>query len=766
MADSDSQINALPDRNSPATLRRQARRARVDRLVAVLMAVGGIGVIVAVLLIFIYLLLVVLPIFAPARLLGTADHPEREFGPVAAMTVDEYGSHATLVTREGQVHFVNLATGAALPSPTLPLDGVAVTSVSSLDAPSGVFALGLADGRALVLALRYTLTYVGDVRQVAPQLEYPLGEAPVVIDESGGAIEAIAIQGDEAEFLIAADLPEGRGALVQATKSESLLDETVEVSTESTSLELPDYATPNLLLDPARQNLYAQVESGAVLHFDTRDAAAPELLGRVGLTQAPAAISSLRLLAGGLSLMVGDTTGKVTQWFSIRDASNKPQLTAIRSFNFADGGIQAIAPEPARKGFAAWAGEGGAARVHLAHTTAERQVLEFTSALPSAAASADARPLLAFSTHAEHLVSYVPGQGVRLFDIDNPHPEISLRSLWLPVWYESRQAPDYIWQSSSASDDFEPKFSLVPLTFGTLKGALYAMILAVPLAIMGAIYTGYFMSHGMRRTVKPVIEVMAALPTVILGFLAGLWLAPLVESALPGVLSSLLLLPIAVLLTAWAWQRLPEGLRARLPDSIEVLVLVPVICATVAFCMGVSPWVEATYFGGDTPGWLTRNLGLGFDQRNSLVVGIAMGFAIIPNIFSIAEDAVFGVPKHLTVGSLALGATPWQTLTRVVLLTASPGIFSGVMIGFGRAVGETMIVLMATGNTPIMSMNVFQGFRALSANVATEMPESAVNSTHFRVLFLAALVLFVVTFLFNTLAELVRSRLRARYSTL
>ena len=116
-----------------------------------------------------------------------------------------------------------------------------------------------------------------------------------------------------------------------------------------------------------------------------------------------------------------------------------------------------------------------------------------------------------------------------------------------------------------------------------------------------------------------------------------------------------------------------------------------------------------------------------------------MGFAVIPNIFSIAEDAIFSVPRSLTLGSLALGATPWQTLTRVVILTASPGIFSALMIGMGRAVGETMIVLMATGNTPIMDVNLFEGMRTLAANVAVEMPESEVGGSHYRVLFLSAL---------------------------
>lgn len=142
-----------------------------------------------------------------------------------------------------------------------------------------------------------------------------------------------------------------------------------------------------------------------------------------------------------------------------------------------------------------------------------------------------------------------------------------------------------------------------------------------------------------------------------------------------------------------------------------------------------------------------------------------MGFAVIPNIFSIAEDAIFSVPRSLTYGSLALGATPWQTLTRVVILTASPGIFSALMIGI-TAVGETMIVLMATGNTPVMEVNIFEGMRTLAANVAVEMPESEVGGSHYRVLFLSALVLLTFTFVMNTLAELIRQRLRKKYASL
>ena len=196
------------------------------------------------------------------------------------------------------------------------------------------------------------------------------------------------------------------------------------------------------------------------------------------------------------------------------------------------------------------------------------------------------------------------------------------------------------------------------------------------------------------------------------------------------------------------------------------LLCIPLVLVVTWGLFSLDTWLEARLFGGNAKDWFRLQLGLDYDQRNALIVGIAMGLAVIPIIFSIAEDAVHGVPRHLTNGSLALGATPWQTLTRVVILTASPGIFSALMIGFGRAVGETMIVVMATGNTPIMEFNLFEGMRTLAANIAVELPESEIGSSHYSILFLTALVLFAITFLFNTLAEIVRARLREKYAHL
>lgn len=338
-----------------------------------------------------------------------------------------------------------------------------------------------------------------------------------------------------------------------------------------------------------------------------------------------------------------------------------------------------------------------------------------------------------------------------------------MSALWGRVWYENYSEPDFVWQSSSASSDFEAKMSLTPLMFGTLKGCFYALIFAVPMALGAAVFTGFFMNKAQRAWVKPTIESLEALPTVILGFLAGLWLAPWVQDNL----LSVLLIPLCLVLSAMAmvlisrspWWRNPKGLHA------VAWAVVPLSLTLIA-AFALSPWVEQALFAGDLAAWLEEHAGINYEQRNALVIGIAMGLAIMPTIFAIAEDAIHGVPQHLVHGSLALGASPTQTLNRVVLPTASAGMFSAVIIGLGRAAGETMVVLMATGNTPIISSSLFDSFRTLSANIAIEMPESAVGSTHFRVLFLAALVLFLLTFAFNTIAEVVRQRLRQRYRQL
>ena len=432
-------------------------------------------------------------------------------------------------------------------------------------------------------------------------------------------------------------------------------------------------------------------------------------------------------------------------------------LAYVRTLVLEEGvAITDLQTEHRRKGFVAGDAEGN---VGFFNTTAERLALDQK-------VSTGALEWIAMAPRSDVALFKGAGEPAQGFTIDNEHPEVSWSSLWEEVWYERYEEPDYIWQSSAANNDNEPKFSLMPVTFGTLKAAFYAMVVAIPLSLCGAIYTAYFMAPGLRTKVKPAIELMGAVPTVILGFLAGLWLAPLAEANLPGMMSILVLTPLLCLLTAVGWAMLPNDLRTRVPDGWVPLILVPVVVLAGYISMEISEPLELAFFDGNVRQWLTHDLGIDFDQRNSMIVGITMGFAVIPSIFSIAEDAIFAVPKSLTQGSLALGATPWQTLVRVIMPTASPGIFSALMIGLGRAVGETMIVLMATGNTPIMDMNIFEGLRTLSANIAVEMPEAEVDSSHFRILFLSGLVLFVFTFIVNTSAEIVRQRLRKKYGSL
>jgi phosphate transport system permease protein len=234
----------------------------------------------------------------------------------------------------------------------------------------------------------------------------------------------------------------------------------------------------------------------------------------------------------------------------------------------------------------------------------------------------------------------------------------------------------------------------------------------------------------------------------------------------PALLLMLVLLPLCTITVGAAWEAVPRRIRGRFRVGSEVALFLPALAGGLWLCLALSHPFEQLVFGGSFQGWLLQTTGLPYDQRNAIIVGLAMGFAVIPIIFAIAEDAFSNVPRELVSGSLALGANRWQTVTRIVLPTASPGIFSAIMVGFGRAVGETMIVLMATGNTPILEWNPFNGFRTLSANIAVEIPEAPQFGTLYRVLFLAALLLFVVTFAVNTAAELVRQRLRQRYARL
>jgi phosphate transport system permease protein len=560
----------------------------------------------------------------------------------------------------------------------------------------------------------------------------------------------LAYSDGDREVVIAAVGAGGRVKFTIATKAENFLtgEVTLEPDTRQTEVSFNPTA---ITVSGNHRWLYLGDNTGRVHSFSL-----PALELRGDVHAGEGSITAMTMLLGGISILAGDSAGGVAQLFPVRDEDNRFDLQLIRRFEASGSPVQQIVTEQRRKGFLTL---DEAQTVTVYHSTAGEQILqrELAGFQPRT---------MALAPRANGLLIEGADGSARFMELENEHPEVSLSSIWGKVWYENYEEPEFVWQSSASTNEFEPKFSLTPLVFGTIKAAFYAMLFAIPLAMMGAAYTAYFMSPRLRKWVKPGIEIMAALPTVILGFLAGLWFAPWVEENLMDLLLMLLIIPPGLTAVAWFWHRLHLGDRLHVAEGWEPVLLAPAIIGLGVIAALLADPAQGVLFGGDLRDWLSNEAGISYDQRNALVVGCAMGFAVIPTIFSIAEDAVFGVPKSLSNGSLALGATPWQTLVFVVLPTASPGIFSGLRIGLGRAVGETMIVLMATGNTPVMDWNLFEGMRTLAANIAVEMPESEVNSSHYRILFLAALVLFLFTFVVNTGAELIRQRLREKYSSL
>ncbi|MBL0433573.1 ABC transporter permease subunit [Aeromonas hydrophila] len=733
-----------------------SRKRRIkDKLAKYGVTTGGALVLVALLLIFFYLLYVVKPIFNGATMEPTASFTLPVAGKTVWLGVEEQNEIGYRFSDKGQVNFFavqgdgKVKVGQVLGQAQVKGD---ITAVAPPAPGQKLIAYGFADGKAQVVQPYFKVSYPNDVRVIEPSLQSPFGEEPVVVDPQGKALTLMVFEATKDKMATAAVTADGRGVMAVMSGEENFLSGDIEWSAQNYSIPSLPRHVDQMLLTPNLRILFVR-EGNRLSVYDIHNLNDISLRDVMEINAPNANVTRVELLSGASSLLVGNDNGVISQWFEVaRDG--KRQFTQIRDFK-GDGAVAQLAPEHFRKGFISADKEG---TVSFFHATGETKLL-------SEKVEGGALSALAISPR-HNVLLMQQGDAFKLFAVENEHPEVTWSALWQQVWYEGYPEPQYVWQSTSASNDFEAKLSLVPLVFGTLKASFYAMVFAVPLGVAGAIYTAYFMSAGLRKYVKPTVEIMAALPTVILGFLAGLWLAPIIEGALPGVVLLLILLPMGMLLTALIWNYLPERGKSWLPEGWHAILLIPVLLLIGWGAFAVSPLIENAFMHGDSRIWLTHEMGIKFDQRNSLVVGIAMGFAVIPTIFSIAEDAVFSVPKHLTQGSLALGATPWQTLSRVVILTASPGIFSAVMMGLGRAVGETMIVLMATGNTPIMDFSMFQGLRTLAANIAVEMPESEVGSSHYRVLFLAAFVLFVFTFLFNTLAEFIRQRLREKYSSL
>ena len=242
-------------------------------------------------------------------------------------------------------------------------------------------------------------------------------------------------------------------------------------------------------------------------------------------------------------------------------------------------------------------------------------------------------------------------------------------------------ADRFIWQPTAE----HPKVSLIPIILGTLKATFVGMLFACPIGVAAALFSSEFSPPRIREVIKPVIELLAGIPSVVMGFFALIVLAS---------------------------------------------------------------WLQNVF---------------GFTYRlNAWNAGLALGIALVPIIFTISEDGLAAVPRAFREASFALGASRFQTAWKVVMPAAAPAIFASFVLAFGRAIGETMILLMAGGNAAITSFDLGDPLRTLSATIAAELGEVVVGSAHYATLFFMGTLLFVITFVSNTAGQWVIRRMQVR----
>jgi len=785
------------------------------------------------------------------------------------MAMDEYQLLGWAMFEDGSVQVFRSDTGESVGERLQPLGDERVLSALSFNSDGDDVCFGFQDGYAQLGEIKIDITFLGEQQVPEAVREIPIGEVGMLGDtlyahpqpgqfrqHTFTFTKKPAVKLSDQPIRLIGHTVRRTGPVMVALAGESLAIYSVSeirnflsgaVTATARRVDLP-YETRSggetpayLMLSGLGDIAYLAWADGYLRRYDTRTLDNPQLVETLDLAPGEGnRLTMMRFLIGRTTLVSGDAQGHIQAWFCVPDDTkiDRTTLAVAHDLGTAGSAVTALSGSARSRLLAAGFADG---RVRLFHVTANSLLVE--SERPTAPADAPVS-VVSIGAREDRLLAAAPG---RLFSwqVDQRYPAINLHALFAKVWYEGYAEPQHMWQSSSGTDDFEPKFGLVPLIFGTVKATFYSLLFGLPIALLAAVFTSEFMHPKVKARVKPLVEMMASLPSVVLGFLAALVIAPLVENAVPAVLASFVTLPLGFLLGAYGWQLMPRAWALRFEKHRFMLICLMVPLG-VWGALRFGPVAEKLLFAGNFKRWMDGQIGtgaggwfmlltpltailtgylftsllrdrfrdwsfgwsrlrvaqmdalkfvaglacwvaltaagawllawLGFDprgdqmhhflgtyvQRNAMVVGFIMGFAIIPIIYTLAEDALSSVPEHLRSASLGAGATKWQTAIRIIVPTAMSGLFSAAMIGLGRAVGETMIVLMAAGNTPVMQMNFFNGFRTLSANIAVEMPEAPVGGTHYRVLFLAALSLFAMTFVINTFAEMVRQRFRKR----
>ncbi len=866
-----------------------------------LITFGGMATILAVLGVCLFLVWEAAPLFFAGESREQAAYSQPWDNPAPAtvqplhLAVDDHRTLAWAVMPDGQLHVFLLETGELVHQRQL--FPAREMTAASFGERGGDAVFGFANGQIQRGDITFETQFlnhddvpasyhdmaVNEVRAyedasllMTPGDQFRLRRVNVSLDEPAELSEPSAIVRLSHTMrrsgpMIASYTEDGRLLLNEIRQRRNLM--TGEVRVELRDRELPfrlpaDRDAPDHVhIVGLGDNIFVVWDDGLLLRYDLRDRNDPRVVEAVDLVpEQGERLTATGFMLGRHSLVTGDSLGRTRVWFRVPvDEADDADVAVVAEVE--GDGLRMVnaheLPGPEAVGVTDF-GRSLRSRmlaigyadgsIRLYHVTANNLVLETRAA--------GDRPidLLTMAPRDNGIVA-VTDQRVHDWAISTRHPAITARSIFTPVWYEDYTRRLHMWQSSAATDDFEPKYGLVPLIFGTLKATIYSMMFGLPLALLAAVYTSEFLHRKVRAKIKPVIEMMASLPSVVLGFVAALVIAPIVGRFVPVMLLTFITIPLTYLVCAHLWQLLPYRWHVRLSEWRFSFILASTPVALSLALLG-GPVIEWLIFSGDTRGWLGGQVGTGapgwfmlllpvsallvallfsmvinprlrqmgedwprsklaplelakfaggvaltvalaafaglllagypwhwfaatppialdprgsfviggldlspigaYAQRNALVVGFVMGFAIIPIIYTIAEDALNAVPDHLRSASLGAGATPWQTAIRLVVPTAMSGLFSASMIGLGRAAGETMIVLMAAGNTPVLEMNIFNGFRTLSANIAVELPEAAAGGTHYRMLFMAALVLFTLTFIVNTVAETVRLRFRKR----
>lgn len=840
-----------------------------DKLADRTITIGGVLVIGAVLGMLVFLVYEVLPLFRGGTVESHARYKlERIPESLLGVTMDDYNTVATTVSSDGKVAAWHVTTGRFLDTPSFEFAGKKVTAFSQAINGSDI-AFGFSDGTVRLGKIVFDVAVLPEeqlpgglrklderdstegksvysaipgnqIRKVDVKIHL---DDEIVASETGKPIVAMDYHvvdfGERPKKTLLVVDEDGVPSLSSVESKLNLFTRKARLEVFKTDLpRLPGGALAQFaLVNDVGDSVYFAERRGRVFRYNVSDREKPYLAQTVSLLPEGVEIAEFGFLLGDRSLVVGGSDGSIDIFFLLRrdDAHSKDGFTLVRAREFTPHDSPVVGMSPSRRGktFATLDAKG---TILVRHGTSQETILT----LPVTGKSPP--EILLLAPRLDGLLALNKDGTAHFWKLDIPHPETSLRTLFGKVWYEGYPEPSYTWQSTGATDAFEPKLSIVPLIFGTTKATFYSLLFAIPIALLAAIYTSEFLPQRVRGKVKPMMEIMASLPSVVLGFVAALVLAPIVETWIAAVILAFVVLPLGLILAAYLWQLLPPRMALLLQGVPKFCLMFVVVAATLYVAYLSGPLFEQIFFDGDFRVWVSSDTGssapftflltlpcmailvsmatsrllgyrfgmylrslqmpysalvdmarwlamvaatlalsyafalfaqaCGIDprgtfvgtyaQRNTLVVGFAMGFAVIPIIYTLAEDALNSVPEHLRSASLGCGATPWQTAIWIILPTAISGVFSAVMIGMGRAVGETMIVVMSAGNTPLIDWNVFNGLRALSANIAVELPEAPKDGTLYRVLFLTGLVLFGMTFVINTIAEVVRLHFRKR----